>query len=1526
MNTPLLYSIRSSFSSYHLHIIEKPFFGGAKLRIPLFRVKSFVYRLVLFLSFIGFGVEPVSAQALSEQGMEFIDPVSGDFRYSKELISIRHSTGQEHSIGMSYSAGIRIDQQASMVGLGWDLNLPEIKRQVNGVPDDYLNEDVVEVIKQNDGSQVEHTTEYVGAMYSDDNNFDAFNANGNANDWSKSMDVFTDPSSGSELLNFDDFFISSPGVSGRARFYFLEEVQLKQRTLFDDNGQWLKKYVHTDPQVSYSLANPTGAKLKMRLFSEYDRASYDDDSSSTSSEGKGSVGIEFYTNEQLQNSQGIYDPISSSRASLPDKGIGAFVITDTKGYRYVFSLPVYSFDYVGYEYEFSNTSASFPSQASDKRHYGKSQSGKYAVSWKLTAILGPNYTDANSDNKPNGNDNGYWVRYDYVQWSSAYQQRVPYTGFSESMRIKRPGGESENRVPALRGSSSKFKQGVYYVKKIETDIERLSFTYESRKDAIEAKVNSIGYKLRLKNIFKSRVTGPSLSTGFIPAPSGLSSYGSVNLYPSSVSSSFLNAQLERVEFSYNYSLHPGISDHVNGKLQSGLAKSYDFGSTGDFGSTTVYYDHPSTSPSNTGKLTLTALSFYGPGNDKVYPDITFSYYTSGNFAYQPYKRDWWGHYNTQRTGYFQSNWQPTTGTYIEEGSLKKITLPSGAEIKVNYQPDEFDKVYASDLKEVIWITGIPSSGSPNLLSVSASGLSSELNELDVFVEWDKKCLRDVELFNTLGSVPIETIKRKITARYYKTFDNGSDLVSNLNTANISPNNGYQDCSWAVSVDKTNDFEWGYILKNLSTAIGGGLRVESIEFIESDLNANSYLLEAEYEGALCTSIPRPFQVLGNRLYQKPNGSATLLGSVVAYEKVRFTPKNANNTAIALGSTEFIHLVRDFPWHVWQSKSLDTDLDRTVILPNFYFDAQITWQSLHDSINGGTYFGLPIPTLLKYILLDITGLQNLDLPILFTASGRIHWPCQWPVPSGFPLHPCHGGDCGNCITNSLSVQYSIARVAEVHWKNEVKALSDRSSFFGLLTEKRHLDNHGNMVSREYYDYESRTNARETFLTSVEYRKDPGGNNDVVSGSHRVNWNSQIPVLKRVRSSKNGLDKVTEYVSRNRFGQPTEIIEADESYGSIQRELKYVWEEWAPEDAFSPKAKGAGNGNWIDALRSEKVYFLKQKKEPFYFTVSTESKEQVSGIKNFYSTDQSQTVYVKNCSVGTYSSNDFPILSEVQRYKNGSWNTEKKVSLVNTKGVPLEVEFPLSDYHVAYVFNHDEGYLVSEVKNATYQSIGLVDFESYSTDCSSQYPTGLTTTGGLRIPFSNGAHSGTDVLQVGEGTSGSSAPSWQKDVVPGPRPLTNTNYVTSAWVWLNGSSDARITALVDNGSTVTTYTSQTLAVAQGNGAFVSNGWLLLELVFPVDPQTDVITVRLENPTLPRNETGNAYFDDFRVHPAGAEVVLNGINPSTKRVDYVLDNHNIRTRVEYTQSEHTSTVSSYLETSAGEKIIQKETTHIKQ
>jgi hypothetical protein len=69
---------------------------------------------------------------------DMVDLFSGDMTYNIPLLDV-----EGYPINLSYSGGPTMDQEASWVGLGWNINVGTINRALRGLPDDFKGDSVI---------------------------------------------------------------------------------------------------------------------------------------------------------------------------------------------------------------------------------------------------------------------------------------------------------------------------------------------------------------------------------------------------------------------------------------------------------------------------------------------------------------------------------------------------------------------------------------------------------------------------------------------------------------------------------------------------------------------------------------------------------------------------------------------------------------------------------------------------------------------------------------------------------------------------------------------------------------------------------------------------------------------------------------------------------------------------------------------------------------------------------------------------------------------------------------------------------------------------------------------------------------------------------------------------------------------------------------------------------------------------------------------------------------------------------------
>jgi hypothetical protein len=83
--------------------------------------------------------QPEIKQFMQAGTSDMVDLSTGDFKYNIPLLDV-----EGYPVNLNYQAGVGMDDEASWVGLGWNLNAGAVNRQLRGLPDD-SNGDSVEV-------------------------------------------------------------------------------------------------------------------------------------------------------------------------------------------------------------------------------------------------------------------------------------------------------------------------------------------------------------------------------------------------------------------------------------------------------------------------------------------------------------------------------------------------------------------------------------------------------------------------------------------------------------------------------------------------------------------------------------------------------------------------------------------------------------------------------------------------------------------------------------------------------------------------------------------------------------------------------------------------------------------------------------------------------------------------------------------------------------------------------------------------------------------------------------------------------------------------------------------------------------------------------------------------------------------------------------------------------------------------------------------------------------------------------------
>ncbi|MEM7161706.1 MAG: hypothetical protein AAF487_04625 [Bacteroidota bacterium] len=384
-----------------------------------------------------------------------------------------------------------------------------------------------------------------------------------------------------------------------------------------------------------------------------------------------------------------------THASTADQ-IGEVSVVNETGMRYTYGLPTYSFneeniqvgirDGVGYDYEGNSIvfrgSSIYNGGEYDidnlKTLMGEVSDMPYATSWLLTDITTPDYIDRTLDG-PTPDDFGGYTKFTYddyktINWDNSefegYRWRSPYQGYRYARN------SFSDPKDDLIGFSSGQKE-IYYLNEVETKTHKAIFYTSPRFDARSAESNE---QAGSENSISSSNT------------SGLKKLDRIELYRLDENGE-KKELLQTVHFRYDYSTWKGVPN---------------FDPAGG----------------SSGKLTLKSvwMEYNGVVNAKVspyqfnyeYPDFGSLYAGLGeddyglrfnemdsytvndeNPIYDALNSDAWGNY--QKDGIARSiNYQSWNDQILDDSQfdpaayqLKQIILPSGGEIHIQYESDDY---------------------------------------------------------------------------------------------------------------------------------------------------------------------------------------------------------------------------------------------------------------------------------------------------------------------------------------------------------------------------------------------------------------------------------------------------------------------------------------------------------------------------------------------------------------------------------------------------------------------------------------------------------------------------------------------------------------------------------------------------------------------------------------------------------------------------------------------------------------------
>jgi hypothetical protein len=319
------------------------------------------------------------------------------------------------------------------------------------------------------------------------------------------------------------------------------------------------------------------------------------------------------------------------------------------------------------------------------QYFNRITTPPFAHTYLLTSVLSSDYQDVDAKEGPSDGDLGTYTKFSYTNKNAKtpYKWRVPYgkniANFDEGLRSL----NKDNKASYQYGEKE-----LLYINKIETKTHIAIFTISARKDGLGVIDENGG-----KNT---------------EDPSKMWKLEKISLYskPEYIEKGEEATPIKVAHFEYDYSLCKGIENSV------------DFGKTGQNG-----YEN------ETGKLTLKKVYFtYRNSNMGKYTPYKFNYDPNNNPNYDQKGYDVWGNYKPTISGSGCGTNDPVSNAefpYVNQSDkaladknssawlLKSINLPSGGEMELNYESDDYKYVQNRDVMQMFKVVGAGNTSSPS---------------------------------------------------------------------------------------------------------------------------------------------------------------------------------------------------------------------------------------------------------------------------------------------------------------------------------------------------------------------------------------------------------------------------------------------------------------------------------------------------------------------------------------------------------------------------------------------------------------------------------------------------------------------------------------------------------------------------------------------------------------------------------------------------------------------------------------------
>jgi hypothetical protein len=1221
----------------------------------------------------------------------------------------------------------------------------------------------------------------------------------------------------------------------------------------------------------------------------------------------GSKHVEWYTNNEINLGDAYSDGFVNCLADGYTRGnnadmaeqVGGFMITNSTGVTYHFALPAYSYQ----EKTWSQNNATL-ADTDGMKYNTLDKETKYAYTWYLTAVTGPDYVDRNANHIADKGDWGYWVNFAYKKWIDNYQWRNPAQGM----------------IPDLDNEFESYSSGlkeIYYLETVSTETHVAEFRKSERWDGRESMNLITGSFLPVPvydegciNIVNNCIqvcddlhcingdcSEPQYSdcknacplatdcpvVGYqLPRPSLRLDEIRLFSYRDFVSEKTSNQNLLRsVGFIYDYSLAPGTPNSIN----------------------------PASPLSNQGKLSLKSIKFSGKKGVSLVPPMSFSY---KNVPYGYQKNDAWGLYKNDFDIEFRDETNDviarrTTGTSavdVDAWSLNNIETPLGAAIQIEYQSDKYVNV-ALDVPGFLRIKSVVDNGAGSLklnfwenvhlADYFQNGMSVDLSLLGAFETsatgatlfqdtfTDAVYRSDFNGYASLkfdGQGTITSINSDPDPANEYLVVSASDLYNTIKTDTktiILYSKFLSDSIYQLIYTYSGDKAWpsyfpaGIISYDRGETLGGGLAVKSVTIAKAD---GSKMITG-YSYADGTTSYEPYQILAPKLNAGFKAAVhTLIEATL--QDVEESELNETEAEIILRTKN------EYRSLVLEKVSSYLNVARVVPGPGVLYGT-VTVKEENVTLDG-VHHELPSYSVYSF--------QTFNKNMIDLSYGSVQTDNISGSQNGVPFSKAHRRtvlikDYSASVGNLNSISLFDSEGNELISRTTNHFLNDNPADYeaDLLAK---FDNQG--VIQETF-----ARARIMFYKKLEENPYPAAEvpkfeadeHNLLAVISSVKRFPNVPVGQSNTNYKTNISTTIQNVEFDFIsGDPTKIVSTD-SYG--MRSMTVSEPAYKRYSAMGLKIDDIHNRNMLSQSTGQASFIVNDANVPTGVLAASRTTwsnqvpvldaEVLSPAFNWRQQAIYQWAGTEPLEVdGSYPISDFSanLFSYDVNAVNAKWEKTTEATMYDRFSHMLEAA-DLNGNFVATRMGDGYTRVLASAVNARYGEMGATSTEYYAGN--SLQDGGVSR--GEGAPVASQAHTGRYSLSVGIGKTG-----FTYTLNPGTADLTK-RYRASVWVYAPGDAESQ----EDLDKIELFYTAN--GIKKGSvHPFVqknkSKSWYLLNL--DIAPQIDDIVIAVKNQT-----TRGVYFDDFRVHPLNSSMSSYVYDQFSGELTYILNGNNLYTKFDY-------------------------------